>query len=68
MSDNSSATTAAYSVAEALVRLSLSRDTFYRLIREGKLSARKVGRKTLILDSDLRAFLEGLPTIGGGGR
>src|SRR5262245_6050302 len=28
--------------------------------------ARKVGRKTLVLDSDLAAFLEGLPTIGGG--
>jgi excisionase family DNA binding protein len=59
------ATTAAYTVAEALVRLSLSRDTFYKLIREGRLRARKVGRKTLVLDSDLRAFLESLPRLGG---
>jgi excisionase family DNA binding protein len=66
MSDKSSATTAAYTVAEALVRLNLSRDTFYRLVREGRLRARKVGRKTLVLDSDLRQFLETLPTIGGG--
>jgi excisionase family DNA binding protein len=65
MSDKASTTTA-YSVVEALDRLSLSRDTFYRLIREGRLRARKVGRKTLVLDSDIAAFLEGLPTIGGG--
>jgi excisionase family DNA binding protein len=64
MSDKST-TTAAYTVAEALVRLSLSRDTFYKLIREGRLRARKVGRKTLVLDSDLRAFLESLPRLGG---
>jgi excisionase family DNA binding protein len=66
MTQKSFVTPAAYSVAEALVRLNLSRDTFYKLIREGRLSARKVGRKTLVLDTDLRAFLEGLPKIGGG--
>jgi excisionase family DNA binding protein len=65
MTEKSFVTPAAYTVAETLVRLNLSRDTFYRLIREGKLSARKVGRKTLVLDSDLRAFLEGLPRLGG---
>lgn len=59
------ATTAAYTVAEALDRLSLSRDTFYRMVREGRLRARKVGRKTLILDSDLKEFMESLPQIGG---
>jgi excisionase family DNA binding protein len=70
MTDKSSVTPAAYSVAEALVRLNLSRDTFYKLVREGKLTARKVGRKTLILDSDLCVFLEGLPKLGAadGGR
>jgi excisionase family DNA binding protein len=65
MTDKSS-TTAAYSVAEALVRLNLSRDTFYRLVREGRLTVRKCGRRSLVLDSDLAAFLEGLPTIGSG--
>jgi excisionase family DNA binding protein len=66
MTEKSSATTAAYSVAEALVRLNLSRDTFYKLVRDGKLTVRKCGRRSLVLDSDLARFLEGLPTIGGG--
>ena len=65
MSDKAS-TTAAYSVAEALVRLNLSRDSFYKLVRQGKLTVRKCGRRSLVLDSDLAAFLEALPTIGGG--
>ena len=65
MTDKSSAT-AAYSVAEALTRLNLSRDTFYKLVREGRLTVRKCGRRSLVLDSDLAAFLEGLPTLGGG--
>ena len=43
MSDKSS-TTAAYSVAEAL---NLSRDTFYKLVRDGKLTVRKCGRRSL---------------------
>jgi excisionase family DNA binding protein len=54
-------TTAAYSVAEALVRLNLSRDSFYKLVREGRLTVRKCGRRSLVLDSDLAAFLESLP-------
>ena len=53
-------------MAEALQRLSLSRDSFYRLVRDGKIRVRKCGRRSLVLDSDLAAFLEALPTIGGG--
>ena len=63
MSDNSAA---AYTVAECLVRLKLGRDKLYREIKAGRLRARKVGRKTLILDSDIMEYLRGLPTIGGG--
>lgn len=57
-------TSHAFTVSEALARLSLSRDTFYKLVKAKKLTVRKVGRKTLVLDSDLSRFLEGLPTIG----
>jgi hypothetical protein len=39
------------------------RDTIYRAIRTGKLIARKHGKRTVILDRDLRAFLDALPTM-----
>ena len=55
---------AAYSIPEVMARVGVGRDKLYRLIREGKLPARKLGRKTLILASDLEAFLEALPRLG----
>ena len=54
---------AAYTIAQALVELSIGRDKLYKLIKGGRLPARKLGRKTLILADDLRAFLESLPAI-----
>jgi excisionase family DNA binding protein len=59
---------AAYSIPEAMRRLGISRDLIYRAINSGGLKARKLGRRTLITDDDLRAFLAALPTIGEGGR
>ena len=55
----------AYSVDEALAKLGIGRDFFYRLIREKRLPARKLGKRTLILASDLDAFLEALPRMHG---
>jgi excisionase family DNA binding protein len=55
---------AAYSIPEVMARVGVGRDKLYCLIREGKLPARKLGRKTLILASDLEAFLEALPRLG----
>jgi excisionase family DNA binding protein len=54
----------AYSVPEAMLALGLCRDSIYRLIRDGKLVARKCGRRTLILASDLEAFAQTLPKVG----
>src|SRR5215470_2181954 len=54
---------AAYNIPEVMARVGVGRDKLYRLIREGKLPARKLGRKTLILASDLEAFLEALPRL-----
>jgi hypothetical protein len=34
-------------------------------LRDGHLVARKLGRRTLITDDDLRQFLAGLPRAGG---
>jgi excisionase family DNA binding protein len=55
---------AAYSIPEALTKLGIGRDKLYGLIREGRLPARKLGRRTLILASDLEVFLKALPTMG----
>jgi excisionase family DNA binding protein len=51
----------AYSVDETAVRAGIGRDAVYDAIREKRLVARKWGRRTLITDSALRAFLESLP-------
>jgi excisionase family DNA binding protein len=55
---------AAFSVQEIMVQIGLSRDNVYRLIREGRLKARKVGRRTLVTNTDLQEFLQALPTLG----
>jgi excisionase family DNA binding protein len=55
---------AAFSIAEVIARTGLGRDTVYGLIRDGQLVARKVGRRTLVVSSDLEKFLTSLPAIG----
>ena len=55
---------AAYSIAEVCASTGLGRDTIYGAIRAGRLIARKLGRRTIITDSDLRRFLEDLPKAG----
>jgi excisionase family DNA binding protein len=54
----------AYSIAETMALSGVGRDTLYKAIHAGRLRARKLGRRTVILDNDLRAFLEALPTMG----
>jgi excisionase family DNA binding protein len=56
---------AAHSIAETCALTGLGRDSIYSAIRSGKLLARKLGRRTLITDDDLRQFLAGLPPAGG---
>ena len=51
----------ALSVGEACAFACIGRTTLYRLIGEGKIVARKLGKKTLILREDLAAFLADLP-------
>ncbi|PBB91722.1 hypothetical protein CK215_15800 [Mesorhizobium sp. WSM3864] len=47
----------AYGLAEATEIAGLSRSTLYKLIKEGKLSARKSGKRTLILRAELDRYL-----------
>ena len=55
---------AAYSIVEVCARTGLGRDTIYSAIRSGKLTARKVGRRTIVTESDLHRYLETLPKKG----
>jgi excisionase family DNA binding protein len=53
----------ALSVAEAAVEAGVGRDQVYAAIREGRLEARKWGRRTIITYEALRRFLDGLPPL-----
>lgn len=54
---------AALSLDDVAARTGLGRVTLYRLIRKGDLIARKAGRRTVILEADLAAYLVALPKI-----
>jgi excisionase family DNA binding protein len=51
----------AYSVNEACREGGFGRTTLYALLRDRKLKAHKLGKKTIILGEDLKACLESLP-------
>lgn len=50
----------ALSIEQALEVSNLGRTKLYELLKSGSLPARKLGRRTLILQSDLDAFLTSL--------
>lgn len=54
----------ALSVPEAMKAIGLGRTAFYAAIKSGALPARKAGRRTIVLTSDIRSFLENLPRLG----
>jgi excisionase family DNA binding protein len=53
----------AYSIDELAVLAGCGRDKIYQAIRENKLDARKLGRRTLITVSAAREFLDDLPPL-----
>ena len=53
----------ALKITEACAACRCGRTTIYEAIRRGELRALKRGRSTLILDTDLRRWLESLPAI-----
>lgn len=48
----------AHTVPEACRRLGVSRSTIYELIKQREIRSFKVGKRTLVPDADLRAFVE----------
>lgn len=57
----------ANTVADVLRRVGISRTNFYQEINAGRLKARKIGSKTVVLETDLQAYLEALPPYDGRG-
>ena len=53
----------AFTIRETCVAGAAGRTAVYDAIRNGTLRARKRGRKTVVLEDDLRAWLESLPVI-----
>jgi len=50
-------------IRDVCARTGLGRTTVYAAIKSGALKARKCGRRTVILMSDLDAWLGTLPTV-----
>jgi excisionase family DNA binding protein len=53
----------ALSVAEAAVEAGVGRDQVYAAIRDGRLEARKWGRRTIITYEALSRFIDALPAL-----
>ena len=54
----------ALSVKEACKYISLGRTSFYKLVKSGQIPARKCGRRTIVLPSELEQALKSLPRAG----
>jgi excisionase family DNA binding protein len=50
-----------FSAEQAAEQLNCSRATIFAEIKRGKLVARRMGRRTLIADEDLAAYVAALP-------
>jgi hypothetical protein len=51
----------AFTIEDAVKFSGLARTRLYILLADGKLEARKAGRRTLIMGDSLRHYLESLP-------
>jgi excisionase family DNA binding protein len=49
-----------FSINQACSHIGLGRTKIYQLIKTGNLKARKIGARTIILESDLNDFLKSL--------
>ena len=53
----------AYGVREFCARYGICRQTFYDEIHRGRITAKKLGKKTVILRADAEAWAKSLPAI-----
>jgi excisionase family DNA binding protein len=51
----------ALSLNEVAARTGLGRTTLYKAITAGELQARKIGKRTIVLNSDLETWISNLP-------
>ena len=54
----------AHTIPQTVQCSGLSRSSIYDALKNGRLKARKAGRRTLIEDAELRRFIEDLPVMG----
>ena len=52
---------AAYTIEEAMAQIGIGRTKLYAEINNGKIEIRKIGRKSIILASELQRYLNDLP-------
>jgi len=52
----------AVTISEAAALSGLGKTSLYKLISHGRLTPRKMGKRTLVLVEDLDAMLKSLPT------
>ncbi len=57
-----STNTGAMTVKQFLEWVHISRSTFYKEVRAGRIKLRKVGRRSLVAREDAEAWLSNLPT------
>jgi Helix-turn-helix domain len=53
----------AFTIRDVIRHTTLCRDSVYKAINEGRLVARKAGKRTLVTAEDLNAFLQSLPRV-----
>jgi len=61
---SSQASKLAHSIPSAVECSGFSRSYIYCAIKQGRLTARKAGRRTIIEDAELRRFISALPQLG----
>jgi excisionase family DNA binding protein len=52
-----------YPAKEACAMLGIGVNSFYEAVRDGRLRAKKLGAKTLVLHADLEEFARSLPDL-----